>query len=99
MAPRRHGAFVEALALIWDDEIEVKAHDLAKAAAGFAGAEGIVEGKKLWRELRHGNAAIEAGKMFAETEHLAASIHPDLSFSEIERCLHGSGEAALDALF
>lgn len=54
--PWRQRALVEALALIWDDEIEVKAHDLAKAAAGFAGAKGIVEGKELWRELRHGNA-------------------------------------------
>jgi len=65
MAPRRHGASA-ALALIWNDEIEVKAHDLAKAAAGFAGAKGIVEGKELRRELWHGNAAIEAGKMLAE---------------------------------
>ena len=37
--------------------------------------------------------------MLAETEHIAVGIHPDLSFGEIERCLHGAGETALDALF
>ena len=74
--PWRQCTFVQGFIFIRDDEVEVEAHHFTKAAAGFAGAQGIVEGKELRCQLGHGDATVEAGERARSARSRAACMEP-----------------------
>ena len=64
--PRLDGAVAERFARVGNHQIEIDIDDPAKTAAGFAGAEGAVEGKQIRHRIAVRNIAVRAMQMIAE---------------------------------
>ena len=76
--PRRDRALAQGHLLVGDDEILVDMLLDAEAAAGRAGAIGVVEGKEPGLDLGDGEAGDRAGEFFREQDSLRAALVVDL---------------------
>ena len=75
--PRRDRALAQGQLLVGNDEILVDMLLDAEAAAGRAGAIGVVEGKQPRLDLRNGEAGNRAGEFFREQDPLRPALVVD----------------------
>ena len=92
------GPFQNGFALIRNHQGRVHLHLAAKARAGGAGAEGIVEGEHPGRQLLDGDAAVLAGVVLGEHQVLLLpqKVDDDQSPGKGAGSFHAVGEALLD---
>ena len=78
LRPGRDRALAQGQFLVGDDEVLVDMLLDAEAAAGRAGAIGIVEGEQPRLDFRNGEAGDRAGELFREQDALGPALVVDL---------------------
>ena len=92
-------AFPDRAGFIRHDQLGVHLHKSAKARAGGAGAERVVEAEHTRRKLFHGNVMLRAGIALAELHALAADhVHGDQRPRELQGGFQRIAQAAADSL-
>ena len=89
--PRRDRALAQGQVLVGNDQLLVDMLLDAEAAAGGAGAIGVVEGEQPGLDFRNGEAGHRAGELFREQDPLGAGLVVDFCGLLVGLLLAGGG--------